>query len=363
MNKFLKLDWILLISVIFLLLFSLLSLFSISFEDNGINLINFKKQLISILIGIFLMIFFAIYDYRSFGYFSTKLYFITIGILILVIIFGKTMRGTTGWIELGSFNIQPVELAKVVMIIFLASFFSKKRSQLSIVMRIIASVILVLIPVYLILKQPDFGSSMVIVACWAVMLFLSGITRKNLLILAAIGLLVAFSSWMFLKDYQKDRLVNFVNPYDDPRGSGYNVIQSMIAVGSGGVFGKGLGHGSQSQLNFLPEKHTDFIFAVIAEELGFLGSMLVFAIFATMIYRIKEIGRMASDNFGYLFCSGAVAVIFFQLFVNIGMNIGIMPVAGVPLPFLSYGGSSMIAMLSVIGIVESIYLHRIKSLD
>jgi rod shape determining protein RodA len=202
---------------------------------------------------------------------------------------------------------------------------------------------------------------MIIVFSWAVMLSVSGISRKNLLVLLLAGLLISYSGWFVLRPYQKERLVNFVNPYNDPRGSGYNVIQSMVAVGSGGVWGKGLGHGSQSQLNFLPEKHTDFIFAVIAEELGFAGATAVLLLLGILLYRIKEVARMAGDNFGYLLAVGIMIMFFSQILVNIGMNIGVMPVAGVPLPLLSYGGSSLVAVLASIGILESIYLHRVRN--
>jgi rod shape determining protein RodA len=171
------------------------------------------------------------------------------------------------------------------------------------------------------------------------------------------------SSWFFLKDYQKDRIKNVLNPYNDPKGSGYNVIQSMVAVGSGGIFGKGLGHGSQSQLNFLPEKHTDFIFAVVAEELGFVGVFFVFSLFIILFYRIKETARLARDNLGYLLAVGVIAMLFLQILVNIGMNIGILPITGVPLPFLSYGGSSIVTTLAAIGIVQSVFLRKLKVLD
>jgi len=174
------------------------------------------------------------------------------------------------------------------------------------------------------------------------------------------GILTTSSSWFFLKNYQKDRIINFIKPQNDPMGSGYNVIQATIAVGSGGIFGKGMGHGSQSQLNFLPEKHTDFIFSVITEELGLVGAMAIFVLFGIIFWRIKETARLARDNFGYLLTLGILSILFFQFLINVGMNIGVMPVAGVPLSFLSYGGSSMVIMLSAIGLVESVYLRRIK---
>jgi rod shape determining protein RodA len=195
------------------------------------------------------------------------------------------------------------------------------------------------------------------------MFLASGISKKNIAIFISIMLVMVFSSWFFLRDYQKDRIKNFVNPYNDPRGSGYNVIQSIVAVGSGGTWGKGLGHGSQSQLNFLPEKHTDFIFAAISEELGFLGSFLVLGLFGILLYRMKNIAKFARDNVGYLMSIGIMIMFSLQIFINIGMNIGIAPIAGIPLPLLSYGGSSVMIMLASIGILQSIYIRRIKALD
>lgn len=361
MNKLLKLDWILFTSVILLLSIGLLALYSISLQDTSFNSMNLDKQLISCVLGIFLMLFFSFYDYRVLSMYATKLYFGGIILLIFVMLWGTTIRGTTGWIGFGSFHIQPVEVVKLIMVIFLAVFLSKKKTQLSIVVRIIASVVLVLIPVFLILRQPDFGSASIIMGSWILLLLLSGIDKKNLFLLFLGATLVVGSSWFFFKDYQKDRLISFVDPNRDPRGSGYNVIQSMVAVGSGHIFGKGIGHGSQSQLNFLPEKHTDFIFAVIAEELGFLGAAVVFILFGVIFYRMKEIARLARDNFGYLLTMGIIFVIFLQVLVNIGMNIGMMPVAGVPLPFVSYGGSSLVLTLASVGIVESVYLRRLKN--
>jgi rod shape determining protein RodA len=360
MNKFLKLDWVLLSSVFLLLALGLLALYSISFDGSILQPLNFEKQIVSIFIGIVLMLIFAFSDYRVLNSYSTKLYFIMLIFLLVVIFLGTTVRGTTGWINFFSYHVQPVEVAKIIMIIFLASFLSKKKTQLSIIVRIIVSIILVFLPVFLILKQPDFGSASIIIGFWAIMLICSGLNKKNLALLFIILFLGVSAGGFFLKDYQKDRIANFVNPKRDPMGSGYNVIQSVVAVGSGKLIGKGLGHGSQSQLNFLPEKHTDFIFAVIAEELGFFGVAAVFILFGVIFWRMKKIAYLARDNFGYLLSIGIIAMIFFQMLVNAGMNIGIIPVAGVPLPFLSYGGSSMVVMLTVIGIMQSVYLRRIK---
>jgi len=363
MNNFLKMDWLVIVVIILLLGIGLTALYSVSFASGGFNPNNFYKQIIAIGVGFGLMLFFSFYDYRALNSYSTKLYLILLIFLIGVIFLGMNIRGTRGWLNLGEFNFQPVEIAKLVMIIFLASFLSKKKSHLSEVVRIVTSAILVFIPVFFVLRQPDFGSAAIIVGIWISILLVSGIDKKNIAVFFLIGILALFSSWFFLKDYQKDRLKNVVNPYSDPRGSGYNVIQSMVAVGSGGVFGKGLGHGSQSQLNFLPEKHTDFIFAVIAEELGFAGAVFVFALFVVLFYRIKETARLARDNFGYLLAVGIMAMFFLQILVNVGMNIGLSPIAGVPLPFLSYGGSSIVIVLASIGLIQSVYIRKLKSLD
>jgi len=363
MLRILKLDWLMLTAALLLLTIGLAALYSVSFSGNEFNSGYFVKQVIAIFIGIGIMALLIVYDYRAFSFFSTKLYLISIVILFGVIYFGIQARGTTGWFGVSGFNFQPVELTKLIVIIFLANFLSKKRNELSTGVRILASAILIFIPVWLILKQPDFGSAVIIIGIWLGMFLASGISKKNLVIFVSILLITIFSSWFLLRDYQKDRIKNFINPYNDPRGSGYNVIQSIVAVGSGGVWGKGLGHGSQSQLNFLPEKHTDFIFAAIGEELGFLGSVLVLGLFGILLYRMKSVARFARDNVGYLMSVGIIIMFALQIFINIGMNIGLAPIAGVPLPLLSYGGSSIIIMLSALGLLQSIYLRRIKTLD
>ena len=348
------------VPTLFLLAVGLLILYSISFDGPILSTFDLKKQSVAIVIGSALFFFFAFFDYHKLNSHSTKLYFIILLLLGAVLVFGKTIRGNTGWLGFSGYNLQPVEIAKPILVIFLASFLSKKKTQLSIAVRVIVSVVLVFVPVFLILKQPDLGSSIIILASWATLLFISGLSRKNLAILVLIGAVILGGSWFFMRDYQKDRIENFINPNRDPTGSGYNVLQSIVAVGSGKMLGKGLGHGSQSQLNFLPEKRTDFIFAVIVEELGFLGGVGVFILFGLIFWRMKEAARRARDNFGYLLVVGIIVMIFSQFLINVGMNIGIMPVTGVPLPFLSYGGSSMVSVLASLGIVQSVYLRRIR---
>lgn len=360
MRNIFKLDWILIIAVSLLVAIGLTALYSVSAMGDTVNLDHFKKQIIATVLGFGLTLFFASFDYRVLLDYSTKLYFGGLIVLIAVFLLGTTVRGTTGWIGIGGFNFQPVEIVKLIMIIFLASFLSKKKTEFGISMRLFVSFVLISLPIALIIKQPDFGSAAIIIITWLGMIVMAGIDKKNIFILVAIACVGIFSGSMVIKDYQKERLINFINPEQDPQGSGYNVLQSIVAVGSGGIFGKGLGHGSQSQLNFLPEKHTDFIFAVIAEELGLFGSAMVLLLFGVVFYRMKEAARLAQDNFGYLLAIGVIIMLFVQMFVNIGMNIGVAPVAGVPLPFVSYGGSSLIAVLASIGIIQSIYMRRMK---
>lgn len=356
--KFLKLDWVLLAAVVLLLGIGLLALYSLSSAVGGEGLSIFWKQAIYIALGISALFFFVFSDYQYLKSYSTAIYFATLFLLVVVLLWGSVIRGTSGWIGIGPFHIQPVEIAKLSLIIFLASFISQKKSKLGSITKIAASFVLAGIMIFLVAKQPDFGSAMVLSGIWIGMLFLSGINRKHLIFLIIIGILISASGWFLLADYQKFRIINVVKPEIDPKGSGYNVIQSMISVGSGGITGKGFGHGSQSQLNFLPEKHTDFIFAVIAEELGLLGSFLIIFLYLALFYRIRKIAVSAQDNFGYLLAAGVLIMFFLQIFVNIGMNIGIVPVTGIPLPFLSYGGSSLVAAMISLGVVLNIYLRQ-----
>ena len=364
-NKILKIDWVLMLCAMLLLGVGLSVLYSISMAKPGDGSLNiFWRQMIFAGIGMVAMIFFAATNYQNFKLQSTPIYFLTLIVLIGVLLFGKSVRGTAGWIGIGTFHIQPVEIAKLSLIIFLASFISQKKMELGETGRLIASLVLSGIMIFFVIKQPDFGSAMVLVGIWIGMTLVSGISTKKIIFIIAWGVAIAIGGWFHLQPYQKDRVLSLVKPgVVDPRGSGYNVIQSMIAVGSGGLAGKGIGHGSQSQLNFLPEKHTDFIFASIAEELGLLGAIFVIGLFGIMFYRMRMIAMSAPDNFGFLITIGIMLMFFVQVFENIGMNIGIMPVTGIPLPLLSYGGSSLIVVMSSIGILSSINSRRETTLS
>jgi rod shape determining protein RodA len=353
-----RFDWILFVSVVLLLGLGLAALYPISqagAQKPG-DESHFWKQVFFCAVGLAAFFAFSVFDYRNLKNYSTALFLGGLVLLLMVLVFGKVIRGTTGWIGIGGFHLQPVEPFKVIAAIALAKYFSLHARSLNDWKHIFISFVPVVFSILLILKQPDLGSALVIVFLWVAVLLMSGVNKKHLLILLAVAVIISLAAWLFfLKDYQKERITTLFNPNADPLGAGYNVIQSTVAVGSGGFWGKGLGHGSQSQLNFLPEKHTDFIFAVISEELGFGGAIFVFLLAGTVIVRSIRIAKNSRDGFGKILAGGIASVFFVQSLINIGMNIGVMPVTGITLPFLSYGGSSLITMLAGMGILESIH--------
>lgn len=352
-----KIDKILFATTITLILIGLIIIFSTSYSSTGIDLLNFKKQFIFSIVGVILMFGISFFDYRALRNYTGIIYIFACFILLIVLFSGSSIRGTSSWFSFGFFNIQPAEFVKIAVIIVMAKYFSKSYNLSNDLKKILVSGIYVSLPVILILFQPDLGSALVIMFIWFAMLFVIGVNKKYLVLIIFAGLLIFAGSWSYvLKDYQKNRIATFVNPQLDPLGAGYNVIQSVIATGSGEMWGKGLGNGSQSQLNFLPEKHTDFIFAVIAEELGFIGVLLVLTLFGIIFYRFFEIISELQNNFGKLLVLGVAFTLMFHIVINAGMNMGIMPVTGIPLPFISYGGSSLVVFLILMGLVQSVYI-------
>ncbi len=356
-----KLDYSILIVTLILISLGLLVIFSVSYGYDDLDLGNFKKQIIFAAIGIAAMFLMSFFDYRFLKNYTAILYLFGVFLLGIVLFIGNATRGMAGWIDLGFFNLQPAELMKIILIIVLAKYFSFFSGKLFEFKRVIISGVCVGIPVILTLLQPDLGSAAIMVFIWLGMLIAAGIKTNHLIAILLIGILIFAGSYLFfLKDYQKDRLITFLSPQSDPLGSGYNVIQATIAVGSGGLWGKGLGHGSQSQLNFLPEKHTDFIFAVLAEEMGFVGVIFLLVLFATLIFKLINISLRVQDNFGKMLAAGTVVLLFSHIVINIGMNMGVMPVTGIPLPFISYGGSFLISLLIMLGIIQSVAVKGIK---
>ncbi|MDP3733259.1 MAG: rod shape-determining protein RodA, partial [Candidatus Daviesbacteria bacterium] len=309
------------------------------------------QQLVYVVAGFMLFLFISQLDLHALRKFINPLYIFESLLLIIVLIWGYETRGSIRWIPLGFFNIQPSEFAKPVLILLLASFWSKNVPNWT---NIFKSLALISPFVILIFKQPDLGSSLTLIAIWFGVLFASRVSIKKVFILTLIVALVIPSSWQFLRDYQRQRIIGFLAPDADPLGRGYNLIQSTIAVGSGQLLGRGLGRGTQSRLRFLPEHRTDFIFASIAEEMGFLGSFVILIIYLYLLSFCLKVASKVRDNFNFLLVFGVFAMLTFQIFVNIGMNIGLLPITGITLPLISYGGSSMVATFICLGIVASV---------
>jgi len=272
------------------------------------------------------------------------------------LIIGKTVRGTTGWFAFGPITIQPIEFVKIAVVIFLARYMTYRAKYLSQLRHLLASSVSILLLVSLILAQPDFGSSIILLGIWFFLVLISGIRFSHLLSLIGLTVGTLVVLWIFVfAPYQKDRILVFLNPTSDPLGSGYNVSQAIIGIGSGQLFGKGVGFGSQSQLRFIPEAQTDFIFAVIAEELGLLGVTLVLFLYGTVFWRLYSIAKRTRDNFASYILVGAMFLLIIEVSINIGGNLGLLPVTGIPLPFLSYGGSSMLASWIMLGLCSAIH--------
>lgn len=350
-------SWGLYIIPIILVSVGLVVIYSLTYYNNKIEL--FHSQIIYATIGFILMIFLTFLDYRNFKALAWVFYLLGLGLLIAVLFFGKSTLGATRWLDLGPFQLQPSEFMKLFLIFILAKYFSDKFGEVKIKDLIIGFIIM-LIPAILVLRQPDFGSFSVLAVTGLSIILFSRIKKTYLLIIGLAILLALPTSWIFLKDYQRERIYTFINPTADRFGSGYNVMQSTITVGSGGLLGRGLGHGPQSQLNFLPVAHTDFIFAGLAEASGFVGSTFVIILFVILIFTIVNVAKISKDSFGMLVAVGIATMILFQVMINIGMNLGIMPVTGIPLPFISHGGSSLILNLASLGILQSVYLRHKK---
>lgn len=317
------------------------------------------RQLIWIAAGTLAMLVAVFVDYRAFQAWAYPIYLGVIGLLIAVMVAGHATGGSRRWINLGFFHLEPSELAKIAVVIVLVRYLREEPPKGGWGLRqMIIPFVLLGIPAALVFKQPDLGTGLILVLLTVTLIFVSGLNSRTMLAMAMAAILVAPLSWHYLKPYQRQRLVSFINPQADPLGSGYHIIQSEIAIGSGGPFGKGFLNGTQARLNFLPEQSTDFIFAVFAEEFGLAGSLLLLALYASVIARGAWIARHARDRFGALLAVGLTAIIFWQVAINIGMATGMLPVVGITLPLVSYGGSSLIAMMGAMGILISINTRR-----
>lgn len=359
-----RLDWLLMGAVFLLMGIGLMSLSSLS----GVSQFAFfQRQLIWAGIGVMALLAASLLDFRLFRTQSVAvllLYLVSMVLLVLVLVVGAHIRGIKAWFEVGGVAVQPVELAKLALVILLAKFFSKRHIEIYRVRHLLVSGVYLALPASLVLLQPDLGSAIVLIAIWLAVVLFSGMKLRHFFFLVMLGAIGMFVAWQFgLAPYQKARLVSFIDPWRDPQGAGYQMIQSMIAVGSGKIWGKGLGYGSQSHLHFLPEPQTDFIFAAYAEEWGFVGIIILLGLFGVVLWRIIRIGILASDNFSRLYTLGFAALIFTQTFIHIGMNMGVLPITGITLPFVSYGGSSLVTLMIGIGIVQNIRINARRDVD
>ncbi len=353
-----KLDWILICAVLLLVGIGLLFIHSSSKGD----FLNFEKQLIFFGVGFFLMLIISFFDWRLLRENSSLilfLYFISLLLLVGLFFFAPTIRGVKSWYQLGSVLVDPIEFVKIVLLVLLAKYFSARHIEMYRVIHIFISGFYVFLPAALIFFQPNLGSVLIIISLWLGILVISGIKLRHFLLLVLAGILIFIFSWAtLLKDYQKERLLSFIQPQlSDTLKIGWSQNQSKIAIGSGGIFGQGLGKGGQTQYGFLPEPQTDFIFAVIAEETGLIGISVVLFLFLILLWRIFKIAVSSPVNFPRFFASGMAVLFISQIFINIGMNIGILPIIGIPLPLVSYGGSGLIASFIGLGILQSIKTH------
>ncbi|MFQ5611056.1 MAG: FtsW/RodA/SpoVE family cell cycle protein [Anaerolineae bacterium] len=319
-----------------------------------------RTQLIRAGIGFGLLLVVAAIDYRFYRQLYKPMYFVILVTLAILFIVGELTQGTLRWIGPGG-TLQPSEPAKIVLIITLAKILSDHDGQMGYLRYVLLSLLVIVPPVLLVFLQPNLSTSIILIFIWLIMGFVAGVRLFHLGLLAGVGALFTPALWLMLEDYMRERVLLFLNPASNPDDY-YNVQQALISIGSGGWLGKGFGNGSQSQLRFLRVRHTDFIFSVIGEELGMLGGIVLFVLIILLLWRILRAADLAADPFGRLICTGVAAVIFVQAFVNVGVNLGLLPVTGTPLPFVSYGSSSLFTLLIALGLVESVLMRR-KRLD
>jgi rod shape determining protein RodA len=312
----------------------------------------FFTQAMSVLVGLAVSLFLARVDYRVYSRMAWFLYVFCLVGLVLPLLLGFSARGATRWLKIGDFSLQPSEIVKPFLILVFASFFGHGEGLSW--RKLGVGVGLLVIPVFLIFVQPDLGSCLVLIFFWLGIVLMTGVPKSWLLGGVVLLLLVSPVGWHFLRDYQKERIRGFLDVQSDPLGTGYHLIQSKVAVGSGQLWGRGLGRGTQSHLRFLPERQTDFIFASLAEELGFIGGAVVVLLFGLLLGRILQVTRRSRDQYGGLIGTGVFSLIFGQMAINLGFNLGFLPVTGITLPLMSYGGSSILAVMISLGLVQSV---------
>ena len=359
-RRFDRLDPFLLVATLLLIGYGLVMTYSATFEDRtlGAETSQFVlRGIVWAILGLAAMAIVAWMDYRWLGNGAPLLYVGALLMLVAILVIGDQSLGAQRAVSIGGQKVQFSELAKVLVIVVLAKWFADRRVRMGSLWTLLGGLVLLGPPAYLVYRQPDLGTTLVFLASFVGVAFIAGARPWQLASLAGIAIAITPVVWSFLKDYQRARLVSFLDPYADPLGTGWNIIQSLIAVGSGGVFGKGLTAGTQSPLGYLPIAESDFIFANLAEDLGFVGALVLFALYLGLFLAGLRIAMRAPDTFGGLVASGVVAMLAFQVFVNVGMAISIMPVTGIPLPFISHGGSSLVSICVALGLLQSIAMR------
>lgn len=357
---FFHVSWGLLALTAILFLVGALNLYSASTlrVQEGLTIdAYFNKQMLWGGVSVMVMAAILLVDYRHFRAVSWPLFFVSLILLVGVALFGKIIYGAKRWLDLGVFNLQPTEMAKIAVLILEARVLARIEGRLG-WFSLSKALLVGLAPALLIAEQPDLGSALNILLILGGMILFKGMNPLIFRTLIVVIPCVLPFGWFFLHDYQKQRILTFLDPSNDPLGSGYHIIQSQIAIGSGGFWGKGFLEGTQSQLRFLPEKHTDFAFAVFGEEWGFVGSMILLGLFCAFLYQIYIVAMDAKDEFGSYLAAGVFFYFFWQILINMGMVLGIMPVVGIPLPFISYGGSSSVVNFCMIGVVLNVNMRR-----
>jgi rod shape determining protein RodA len=352
-------DWPLLGIVLAICLIGVINIYSTGFSLTTAKAPLYLKQIQWIIMGLLFMLITLSIDHRILIQYAYIIHGIAILMLIFVTFYGYTTHGSQRWLAFGGFSFQPSELVKLTLILSLSRYFSDHGTQaLYSIKDLLTPFFILLVPFLFIVRQPDLGTALMLLIIFVSMLLFVGIRFKDLFIAGSSGLLLAPLAWFFFKDYQKERIMTFFDPERDPLGSGYHIIQSMIAIGSGGFLGKGFLKGTQTQLKFLPEQQTDFVFSVFAEEWGFIGGVVLMTLFLSLILWGFKIAQYSRDLSGTLIAYGITIMIFWGVFINIGMVLGILPVVGIPLPFLSYGGSSVVVLMMAIGMLINISMRR-----
>lgn len=346
-----KIDWIILAAVTPILAAGLVTMKSFTGESGF-----FDRQIMWVVISLVAFFGASFVDARFLKRSDILMYIYGISIILLLVVFvaGHVVNGAKSWLALGAFSFQPSDVVKFSLILILAKYYSRRHVEIRHPKHIFISALYAFVPFILVFLEPDFGSAIIIFLIWFGMTLVSGISKKHLFVVFTCGAVAFLGLWLFVfKPYQKDRVLNFLHPVQDVRGSGYNAYQSRIAVGSGGLFGKGVGNGTQSRLQYLPEYQTDFVFAAFAEEWGFVGAIFLLILYGLLLSRILKISLVGATNFETLFGVGVAIFLLSHIMINIGMNIGIMPVTGITLPFMSYGGSHLIVEFTLLGMLMS----------